>query len=108
MDAITFTLTGRAMSQVEGSELTQRPHLYDGGSPDSLRAGEALNGASSRKVGRFGRMYTVTCDRAAAEVIREYFQTQGEIFLSGTTDPEGRADGRVYLEAASRIKQAMS
>lgn len=105
MKQITFGVSGTAMSQVEGSELYQRPQLYDGGSPDSMRAGKALQLARGRRQGK-GYSYTITCDVQAAEVIREYFQTQGEIVLGNADGAEDRREGRAYLAAAERIAAA--
>ncbi len=105
MTDLTFTLSGTAMSQVEGSELTQRPERYDN-SPATLRAGAALNSAQGRRRGK-GWSYSVSCDAEAAAVILEYFQTQAEIFLGGMVVPEGRADGRAYRKAAENIKAAL-
>lgn len=104
-ETITFRLSGRAFSQVEGSELYQRPHLYDDAEPASMRAGEALQNAVTRKTGK-GYFKTVACDIEAAEVIREYFATQAEIH-AGQGEPELNRDARAYAEAADRIVAAV-
>ncbi len=103
---ITFTIAGQAMSVIEGSELYQRPHLYSSGE-ETMAAGAALRAAASRKVGRYGRSYTVTCDVAAAEVIADYFETVGSAFAGGEPG-ETRADGRALFMAAARVRSAMA
>jgi hypothetical protein len=110
---VTFRMPGKAMGVVEGSELYQRPHLYT--LPDNheryqaaIRAGEALRLATGHKNGH-GWSYAVTCDPAAAEVIRGYCLTVGETFASqgGYDQAETRADGRALLLTAERIAAAV-
>jgi hypothetical protein len=108
-ETITYRISGTAMATIEGSELYQRPHLYtseaDPSYAASLRAGKALQQAESRRFGR-GRSYLVTSDRAAADVIADYFETVGASF-AGQMDLDTRAEGRALLSAAARIREAL-
>lgn len=103
---VSFPISGTAMSQVEGSELYQRPQFYDD-SPQTLRAGKALQLATGHKQGK-GFSYSVTCDVQAAEVIREYFQTQAEIMSSNADGADDRRDARAYRMVAERISELIS
>lgn len=103
LPTIRFNVSGVARSTISGSELMQRPHLYDG-SPEAVRAGEALNTAAARKMGS-GYTYLVTCDVAAAAVIRDYCETVGQTFV-GELDAETKRDGRALLAVAERIRLA--
>lgn len=104
MPTVTFTVSGQALSVISGSELMQRPHLYDG-TPAAVRAGEALNTAPTRKYGR-GYARVVTCDVEAASVIWEYCDDTGTT-LSAESEPETRADGRALLIVRDRIARAI-
>jgi hypothetical protein len=109
MSTVTFSVSGTAMTIMEGSELIQRPHLYNG-EDSGIRAGKALQQATSRRVGKTGRSHEVTCDREAAEVIRDYCETVGQTFAGegGIDQRETRADGRALLAVADRIAAALS
>lgn len=104
---VQFRIPGNAMSQVEGSELYNDSSKYDPEDPNVVLAHHALIGARMTRVGK-GQSYLISAVPTAAEVIRDYFQTQGEIHLGGMSDPEDRAAGRLYLKVAERIKAAMA
>lgn len=97
-----FTVSGTAMSTMEGSELMSDAVKYDGGTPGAHDALAALRAAPSRPAGK-GRTYKVHVTRDGAEVIEDYCRTVGETFAY-ETEPETRAEGRALLKVADRIR----
>jgi hypothetical protein len=107
-DDVTFAVSGSAMSSMEGSELVQRPHLYNG-EDSGIRAGKALQQATRRRAGK-GWSYQVTCDREAAEEIRIFCEDVGSAFAgqAGYGEDETRAEGRALLKVADRIARVLA
>jgi len=102
---VTFQVSGTTMTQIEGSELYQRPEKYD--DSDAVReASKALHNAMSRRTGK-GWTHKVTCSRQAAEEILTYCEDVGFAF-AGQMDTEVRADGRALLKSAERIRQVLT
>lgn len=101
---VTFPVSDTAMSQIQGSELYGRPHMYDSGQA-TLDASAALHSARRVRRGR-GTSHLVTASPAAAEVIRDYCATVGEGFTM-EDEPETRADGRALMKVAQTIAGAL-
>lgn len=100
-ESFTFNISGKAMLSMEGSELSNSPENYDGGSVGACDAYAALNSAQGRRAGK-GRSYRVTTTREGADCILDYCLMVGETFAGGD-DPETRADGRALLKVAAQI-----
>lgn len=105
-ELVTFRISGKAMSVIEGSELSCDPVKYDGGSNGAHTAYQALSSCSWQRRGK-GLSYTVTVHPDGAEVIRDYCQTVGETFTGGGCDPEAAADGRALLKVAEAIEAVL-
>lgn len=103
---ITFTISGKAMEVIQGSEIYHDAAKYDPDDPATPRATAALQNAIRRRRGK-GSSYEISCDTEAAEVIRDYCATVGESLLGGASDPDDRADGRALLAAEERIRAAI-
>lgn len=103
---ISFTISGKAMGVIQGSELYLDPAKYDPTDPATPQATAALRSAKRRRAGK-GSSYMITCDRAAAEIIRQYCEQVGQSFLGGDTDSETRAEGRALVAAEGRVRLAM-
>lgn len=108
-ELVGFTISGKAMSVIEGSELSSDAVKYDGGTQGAHDALHALKGALMVRKGR-GRQYVVATTRAGAETIRDYCLTVGSTFVDepGTDQAEVRADGRALLDVAKRIRSELA
>ena len=105
-ESVLLRIPGTAMSQIEGSELYQNWEKYDPDDPNVILAWQALHLARRERRGK-GVSYVLSAVPAAAEIIWEYLATQADIHLGGMSDPELRADGRVYAKTAANIRAAM-
>ena len=103
---ISFNISGKAMGVIEGSELYLDAAKYDD-DPATPRATAALRSAERRRRGK-GFSYLVTCDREAADIIRDYCATVGQGLMLGSSDDDARADGRALLATEERIRAAMA
>lgn len=105
-EALTFRVSGSAMSTMQGSELTNNPVAYDGGSRGARDAYESLTHAHGKPCGK-GWTYTVTTTRDGAAVIEDYCRTVGETFAM-ETEPETKAEGRALLLVADRVARLLA
>ena len=103
---ITFTVSGKAMGVIHGSEIYLDPAKYDDTDPAVALASSALRRAESRRRGK-GWSFVITCEPEAAEVIRDFCATVGQSYLGGSDDPEARAEGRALFTAEERIRAAI-
>jgi hypothetical protein len=106
MTMVTFRVPGRAMSTIEGSELSLNPVKYDGGSQGAYDAKVALDNAHGGYLGN-GISYRVTATRAGADTIADYCETVGSTFAM-ESEAEIRSEGRALLVTAERIRKALA
>lgn len=103
---VTFPVSGKAMSTIEGSEIYYDPVKYDGGSDGARAAYAALHHAPGRRSGR-GWTYTVTTTIEGAVCIEHYCRVVGETFAF-ETETDLRAEGRALLTVADRIMNELA
>jgi hypothetical protein len=99
-------ISGEAMLMIDGSELSNSPEKYDGGSIGAQDAFNSLRTTKARKAGK-GWTYEVETSEAGARCIEDYCRTVGETF-TGEPDPETRATGRALLKVADNIVKLLN
>lgn len=100
-NVLTIRISGKAMSTIEGSELSSDAVKYDGGTQGAHDALEGLRAARGHRQGK-GLTYEVDVTPEGAAVIEDYCRTVGETFAS-ETEAETRTEGRTLLKVADRI-----
>lgn len=103
---LTFRVSGKAMLIMDGSELTNDPVKYDGGSVGAHDAYAALSASQPSRRGK-GTSYLVTATPEGAEVISDYCWVVGSTFVY-ETEAETRADGRALIKVHDQIKALLA